>query len=171
MPGMVERSVSSALSVPHASFTTTKRRRWFWALWTSGAPTHVPFRKPDASEGGAATYEEALAAATARAGGPVFVTDPLWVRAWLRVLRGQEAWPSRASREPTVRRAAPSPSSSIWDLLGVTRDATDDELKAAYRKRVLAAHPDQGGDEATFRAVLRAYDEAKKRRKRPSRRS
>jgi hypothetical protein len=179
---MVERSVSSALSVPHASFTTTKRRRWFWALWISGPPTHVPFRKPDASDGGAATYDEALAAATARAGTPVLVTDPLWARAWMRVLRGQEAWPSRASREPAVPRARRSPPggdagapttapTSIWEMLGVGRDATDEELKAAYRKRVLAAHPDHGGDDAAFRAIVRAYDEAKKRRRRPARRS
>ena len=44
-----------------------------------------------------------------------------------------------------------------------------EELKAAYRKRALETHPDHGGDEASFRRVLHAYEEARRRIERPRR--
>lgn len=134
----------------------------------------VPFKKPDASDGGAATREEALAAAEARAGTRLVEIDPLWARAWIRILRGEAAWPSKASREPRGSRAERSMGSvsseemlSVWQVLGVTRDVTEAELKAAYRRRALETHPDHGGDEATFRRVLHAYEEAKRRLRKP----
>lgn len=157
--------MTTSLFVPCCSITTTKRRRFFWAAWWSGAPAHVPFRRPDASDGGAATYEEALEAATKRAGLPLAVIDPLWARAWVRVLRGEDPWPSAASREPRGPRAARADdAASIWAVLGVAQTATDEELKAAYRKRARETHPDQGGDAEAFRRVVRAYAEAKLRR-------
>jgi len=163
----------SDLFAPVCSITTTKRRRFFWAAWWSGPPERVPFRKPDASDGGAATWEEALAAAEARAGRPLVVVDPLWARAWMRILRGEPAWPSKASREPRGAHASSPkepPQQSIWSVLGVSRDVTPEELKAAYRRRALETHPDHGGDEEAFRRVLRAYEEAKRRIARPRRR-
>lgn len=167
--------MKTALFVPCCSITTTKRRRFFWAAWWSGPPAHVPFRKPDASDGGAATYEDALALATERAGVPLAVIDSLWARAWVRVLRGEDPWPSAASREPRAARAGDDPSgapraegaanaASIWAVLGVAQTATDEELKAAYRKRARETHPDQGGDAEAFQRVVRAYAEAKLRR-------
>lgn len=160
----------SELLSPVCSITTTKRRRFFWAVWWSGPPTRVPFRRPDASDGGATTREEAFAAAEARAGMSLTEIDSLWARAWMRILRGEPAWPSKASREP----AGPRPTSSgkagetsIWQTLGVTRDATEAELKAAYRRRALETHPDHGGDEESFRRVVRAYDEARRRSRKP----
>lgn len=159
----------TSLFAPVVSITSTKRRRFFWAAWWSGPPVRVPFKKPDASDGGAATYDEAIAAATARAGAPLTVTDPLWARAWMRVLRGDETWPSKADREPRAPRGAlrDLPPGSIWELLGVTSDVTPTELKAAYRKRAIELHPDRGGDSATFRRLLAAYEEAKRRIARP----
>ena len=133
----------------------------------------VPFRKPDASDGGAATREEAFAAAETRAGTKLTEIDPLWARAWIRILRGEPAWPSKASREPRSsggERAAGAQQDgelSIWQVLGVTREATEAELKAAYRKRALEAHPDHGGDDASFRRLLHAYEEAKRRLRKP----
>ena len=160
--------MSASLFAPVCSITTTKRRRWFWAIWLGGPPLVVPFRKPDASDGGAATYEDALAAATARAGATLVVLDPLWARAWVRMLRGEEPWPSRRSREPqNTRTASGVEPGSIWELLGVTRETNAVELKAAYRKRVVETHPDQGGDAQTVRKVIAAYDEARRRLRRP----
>lgn len=158
----------SQLFAPVCSITTTKRRRFFWAAWWSGPPVRVPFRKPDASDGGAATRDEALAAAEQRAGMKLTEIDPLWARAWLRILRGEPAWPSKASREPRSTSLEPRPGeTSIWEVLGVTRDVSDTELKAAYRRRALETHPDHGGDEEAFRRVLDAYAEAKRRLRRP----
>lgn len=152
------------------SITTTKRRRYFWAAWWTGVPTHVPFRKPDASGGGVSSREAALAAAEAQAGRTLVEIDPLWARAWMRVLRGQEAWPSKASREPHVTTKSERASDeSIWSLLGVDRNVTEAELKAAYRKRALETHPDHGGDDETFHRIVRAYAEAQRRLRRPRR--
>lgn len=178
----------SELFAPVCSITVTKRRRYFWAAWWSGPPAHVPFRKPDAEGGGAATREAALAAAEERAGARLVEIDALWARAWIRILRGEPAWPSKASREPRGGRApddraeddrprgggaeAAGDVASVWEVLGVGRDVTEQELKAAYRKRALETHPDHGGDDAAFRRVIRAYAEAQRRLKKPrSRRS
>jgi hypothetical protein len=171
----IEHTAVSQIFAPVCSITTTKRRRYFWAAWWTAPPAYTPFRKPDAEGGGAATLEEALAKAELRAERTLTLIDPLWARAWIRILRGEHPWPSRESREPRGGRAssASSPARrgdadvSIWTILDVARDSTDDELKAAYRRRVLEAHPDQGGDEAAFRRVLDAYEEALRRRRRP----
>lgn len=45
-----------------------------------------------------------------------------------------------------------------YDLLGVTKNATDKDLKAAYRRAVKDAHPDKGGNEQKFREVQEAFD-------------
>ncbi|HVH42626.1 MAG TPA: DnaJ domain-containing protein [Labilithrix sp.] len=162
----------SELFAPVCSITTTKRRRFFWAAWWSGPPERVPFKKPDASDGGAATRDEALAAAEKRAGASLVVIDALWARAWIRILRGEPAWPSKASREPGGGAsrgvgASGAESGSIWELLGVSRDATESELKAAFRKRALETHPDQGGDGESFRRLLQAHEEAQRRLRKP----
>lgn len=160
----------SELFAPVCSIATTQRRRFFWAAWWSGPPEHIPFRKPDASDGGAPTREAALAAAKARAGFDLVVVDSLWARAWMRVLRGQAPWPSRASQTPRAEIAASSPPGSIWAILGVARNATLADVKAAYRKRALETHPDHGGDAEEFKRVVRAYREAQKRLAKPKRR-
>lgn len=160
--------MTDALFAPLVSITSTKRRRFFWAAWWSGAPTRVPFRRPDASDGGAESFVDAVAAASKRAGLTLSVADPLWARAWMRILRGEDPWPSKASREPAAKRAPKAiEPGSIWELLGVPRSATVAEVKAAYRRRAMELHPDHGGDTATFRRLLAAYEEATRRAARP----
>jgi len=45
-----------------------------------------------------------------------------------------------------------------YNILGVGKDATDDEIKKAYRKLAHKYHPDKsGGDEARFKEVNEAY--------------
>ncbi|SPC62538.1 related to DJP1 - DnaJ-like protein [Ustilago sp. UG-2017b] len=44
-----------------------------------------------------------------------------------------------------------------YDLLGVRGDASDLELKKAYRKAAIKNHPDKGGDEETFKMIGEAY--------------
>jgi hypothetical protein len=164
----------SELFTPVCSITTTKRGRFFWAAWWTRPPSHVPFFPPDASDGGAPTYEEARARAEKRAGRSLGIVDPEWARAVVRTLRGQDVWPSQASRAKTgpstevVDEAPPEPG-SIWAELGIDRNATEAELKAAFRKRALEAHPDHGGTDEMFRRLLKAHHEAQKRLKRPRR--
>lgn len=45
-----------------------------------------------------------------------------------------------------------------YSTLGVTRNASQDEIKAAYRKLAMKHHPDRGGDEKRFKEISEAYD-------------
>lgn len=48
---------------------------------------------------------------------------------------------------------------SLYEDLGVGRDATPDEIKKAYRSRAQKSHPDrEGGDAEVFHAVQTAHD-------------
>lgn len=45
-----------------------------------------------------------------------------------------------------------------YEVLGVSKDASADEIKKAFRKAAIAHHPDRGGDEAKFKEVNEAYE-------------
>lgn len=44
-----------------------------------------------------------------------------------------------------------------YDLLGVSANSTDLDLKKAYRKAAIKNHPDKGGDEEKFKMIGEAY--------------
>ena len=44
-----------------------------------------------------------------------------------------------------------------YDLLGVKRSASADELKTAYKKQAMKNHPDKGGDPEKFKQINEAY--------------
>jgi molecular chaperone DnaJ len=46
---------------------------------------------------------------------------------------------------------------SYYDVLGVSEQATQEEIKKAYRKLVIEHHPDKGGDEERFKEIANAY--------------
>ncbi len=47
---------------------------------------------------------------------------------------------------------------NYYDILGVSKNATDDEIKKAYRKLAHKYHPDKsGGDEKRFKEINEAY--------------
>ncbi|MDI9589910.1 MAG: DnaJ C-terminal domain-containing protein [Acidobacteriota bacterium] len=46
---------------------------------------------------------------------------------------------------------------NYYDILGVKRDATQDDIKKAFRKLAAKYHPDTGGDETKFKEVSEAY--------------
>jgi len=45
----------------------------------------------------------------------------------------------------------------LYKLLGITTNASQDEIKKAYRKAALSAHPDKGGSEELFKKISYAY--------------
>lgn len=162
----------SELFAPVCSITSTKRRRFFWAAWWSAPPRRMPFRRPDAASGGAATWEEALAAAEKAAGIDLTPTDPSWARAWNRVLRGQTPFADRTPGAPATRGTKPGARAatnepSVWSVLGVAEGADAAALKLAFRRRALELHPDHGGDAVAFQRLLHAYEEARKRARKP----
>ncbi|HWH06947.1 MAG TPA: molecular chaperone DnaJ [Candidatus Paceibacterota bacterium] len=56
---------------------------------------------------------------------------------------------------------------NYYEILGVDKKATNDDIKKAFRKLAQKHHPDKGGDEATFKEITEAYsvlgDEKKRR--------
>ena len=53
-----------------------------------------------------------------------------------------------------------------YSILGVPRNASEKELKQAYKKMSMQHHPDRGGDEAKFKEVNEAYSTLKDPQKR-----
>jgi hypothetical protein len=156
------------------SITATRRRRYFWAAWWIGAPTHTPFRKPDAANGGAPTRAAALAEAERVAGRHLTVVSGYWARAWMCVLRGQPVPPLPEPSRAAVKPAAVSEPGSAWAILGLPQGAPASAVRRAFHAKALETHPDQGGDAERFRMVMRAFERLTnktKRRAKPRKRT
>ncbi len=53
-----------------------------------------------------------------------------------------------------------------YEVLGIGKDASADEIKKAFRKAAIEHHPDKGGDEAKFKEINEAYEVLKDDKKR-----
>ena len=55
---------------------------------------------------------------------------------------------------------------TFYDILGVSKSASDKEIKSAFRKLAQKYHPDAGGDEAKFKEISEAYETLSDEKKR-----
>jgi len=74
-----------------------------------------------------------------------------------------------ARREREARRAPPPSVSSLYAVLGLSENATDTEIRTAYRKLVRRYHPDRSryskaANTEMFRQVQEAYAELRNKR-------
>lgn len=60
-----------------------------------------------------------------------------------------------------------APTTSPHQVLGVPTDATDEQIQAAYRRRIRETHPDMGGDSAEASRVNQAWAQLKDPNYRP----
>ena len=58
-----------------------------------------------------------------------------------------------------------SHSMTLYDILGLPRDATPDEIRAAYRMKMASAHPDRGGSHNEAARLTAARDRLLKKKR------
>ncbi|KAJ8767907.1 hypothetical protein K2173_020847 [Erythroxylum novogranatense] len=51
-----------------------------------------------------------------------------------------------------------SDNTRYYEVLGVSKNASQDDLKKAYKKAAIKNHPDKGGDPEKFKELAQAYD-------------
>ena len=121
-----------------------------WALVRLGRQTERPGR---AHWRVAAT----LLAAVMTAGAVLLAVRGSWIAAL--GLAGAGIWLSIASRQRVVeRRPEGMTLSEARSLLGVSADATPQEINTAWKRLMARAHPDQGGTEGLASRLNAARD-------------
>ena len=55
---------------------------------------------------------------------------------------------------------------NYYDILGVSEDASNEQIKNAFKSIAKKEHPDRGGNEAVFKEANEAYDTLKDTKKR-----
>lgn len=86
------------------------------------------------------------------------------IRKTIEAIRGLDRWgvSEMLKRAFTGFKALPehAASESCFTILGVSENATQVEIKEAYRKKAMETHPDKGGDADMFAKIQHAYKQA-----------
>ncbi len=86
------------------------------------------------------------------------------IAAHVEALRGQERWGVADLRQAFAGHVALPAPDSWWKVLGVAPDAPGGAITAAYRALARDAHPDTGGDRATWDRLSDAFAQARNER-------
>ena len=84
------------------------------------------------------------------------------IAAHVDALRGQERWGVADLKQAFAGHVALPAPEQWWQVLGVASAASDSEIDAAWRQKMKAAHPDQGGSEAEAQRLNLARLEGKR---------
>lgn len=92
------------------------------------------------------------------------VEDNIWaIVKHVESIRGQNRW-GVGNIEQAFRGYVALPEraggSAWWETLGITINASEEQVKEAYRLLVKKHHPDAGGDVELFRRVQEAFNQA-----------
>jgi DnaJ family protein A protein 2 len=71
---------------------------------------------------------------------------------------GMGGMPGMGGHPGMQRQSKPVDTSEYYDLLGVSKNATETEIKKAFRKKAMKEHPDRGGDAEKFKKISEAYE-------------
>lgn len=90
------------------------------------------------------------------------------IAAHIEALRGQERWgvadlaQAFAGHVALPSPAGAAPTRQWWEVLGVPRSATAQEIDRAWREAMATAHPDRGGSNEAAAQLNRAREEGKR---------
>jgi hypothetical protein len=138
--------------------------------------TNIPLRndglpranvRPDGGDSGVAVYFE-------RKGRSMVLACDKYRQAWdniyaiaktIEAMRGIERWGAADMMERafTGFSALPAKASSPWrEILNVSETATMEQVDCSFRALAKEHHPDAGGEEDKFRAIIQAREDARK---------
>lgn len=91
------------------------------------------------------------------------------IRKTVEALRGLERWGAKSMVDAAFQGflALPASSQAIqlaawWEVLGVARDASKDDVRSAFKSLAMKHHPDQGGDAQRYMQIKSAYEQGMK---------
>lgn len=93
----------------------------------------------------------------------VTATDNLYaITKSIEALRGIKRWGASdmMERSFTGFQALPSAKKNWWEILGVSQQASIEEIKKAWRIKAQENHPDLGGSHEIMTKINQAYEEA-----------
>ncbi|KAF6764913.1 putative YDJ1-mitochondrial and ER import protein [Ephemerocybe angulata] len=69
----------------------------------------------------------------------------------------KETYASLLGVSPLLRYQRAYIFAKLYDCLGVSPDASEQVIRAAYREKVVIMHPDRGGDAEVFQSIIQAH--------------